>query len=61
MFKKNKIEAFKKKINTIQNNKDNIEKKINIIVKELEEKIEFINNLKKKFFECLNMKLQFVE
>ena len=61
LFKKNKIEAFKKKINTIQNNKDNIEKKINIIVKELEEKIEFINNLKKKFFECLNMKLQFVE
>ena len=61
LFKKNKIEGLKNTIKKIQNDKGKIEQKINVVIKELEEKLEFINNLKNKFFECLNMKIQFVE
>ena len=61
MLKKNKIEGLKNTIKKIKNDKDKIEQKINLVIKELEEKLLFINNLKKKFFECLSMKIQFVE
>lgn len=59
--KKNKLNEFKKRIKKIKSDKDKIDQKIKSVVKELEEKIEFINNLKEKFFDFLNMKLQFVE
>ena len=61
LFKKNKIEGFQNTLKKVNNDKEKIEQKINAVMKELEDKIEFINNLKKKFFECLNMKLQFIE
>ena len=61
LLKKNKIEGLKNTIKKIKNDKDKIEQKINLVIKELEEKLLFINNLKKKFFECLSMKIQFVE
>ena len=61
LVKKNKMEGFENTLKKVNNDKEKIEQKINEVVKELEDKIEFINNLKKKFFECLNMKLQFIE
>ena len=61
LFKKNKIEGFQNTLKKVNNDKEKIEQKINAVVKELKEKIEFLNNLKNKFFECLNMKLRFIE
>ena len=45
----------------ITSEKIKIEQKIETVIKELEEKIKFINQLKNEFIECLNMKLKFVE
>ena len=61
MLKKNELDAFKNTIKAIKGTKNIIEEKINSITDELENKIESINNLKNKFFESLDMKLQFVE
>ena len=61
LLKKNKIEGFKNTIRMITSEKIKIEQKIETVIKELEEKIKFINQLKNEFFECLNMKLKFVE
>ena len=61
IFKKNKLNEFKNTIKKIKNDKDKIDQKVKSVIKELEEKIVFINNLKNKFLEYLNMKLQFVE
>ena len=41
--------------------KNSIEEKINSVIKELEQKIEFLKNLEKNFFENLNMQLKFVD
>ena len=61
LLKKNELNAFKNTINQIKNNKNNIEEKINLVISELQEKIELLNKLKNKFFESLDMKLCFVE
>ena len=61
LLKKDELDAFKNTINKIKNDKQKIEEKINSVTKELEKKIELIKNLKNKFSESLNMKLQFVE
>ena len=61
LLKKNKIDGFKNTIKLIASEKINIEKKIDSVIKELEEKILSINKLKNEFLECLNMKLKFVE
>ena len=61
LFKKNKLDEFKKTIMAIKEEKNRIELKINSITKEPEEKINTLNELKNKFFESLNMKLKFVE
>ena len=61
LFKKNKLDDFKNNLKKIANEKDKIEQKVNLIIKELKEKIKFINNLKKQFFEKLNMKLKFAQ
>ena len=61
LFKKNEIEEFKNNINKITNMKNSIEEKINSVIKELEQKIEFLKNLEKNFFENLNMQLKFVD
>ena len=61
LIKKNKIDGLKNTIKKIKNDKDKIEQKMDLVIKELEEKLQFINNLKNKFFECLRMKIQFVE
>ena len=49
LFKKNKIEGFQNTLKKVNNDKEKIEQKINAVMKELEDKIEFINNLKKNF------------
>ena len=41
--------------------KNSIEEKINSVIKELEQKIEFLKNLEKNFFANLNMQLKFVD
>ena len=61
LLKKNELNAFKNTIKQIKNNKNNIEAKINLVISELQEKIELLNKLKNKFFESLDMKLCFVE
>lgn len=61
LLKKNKIDGFKNTIRIITSEKNKIEQKIESVIKELEGKILFINNLKNKFIECLNMKLKFVD
>ena len=61
LFKKNKIDGFKNTIKKIKSDKDKIEKQINLVIQELEEKIKFLSDLKKNFFESLNMKMKFVE
>ena len=61
LLKQNKLDRFKIILKVIIKEKIKIEQQINSVVKELQEKIEFINNLKDTFNECLNMKLKFVE
>ena len=61
LIKKNKLDNFKNTIKKIISEKTNIELTINSVIKELEEKIENINKLKKTFFECLNAKIKFVK
>ena len=61
LFKKNKLDGFKNNINRINILKVEIEKKINSLVKELEEQIKLINSIKNKFFESLNMQIKFVD
>ena len=58
MLKKSKLDEFKKNIIKIINDKEKIEKEIDSFLKELEKTIEFINNLKIKYLNCLNMKLE---
>ena len=61
IFKNKKLDEFKKTINKIINEKDEVVQKINLVIKELEEKIDLLKNLKMKFLECLNMKLKVIE
>ena len=61
LIKKNKIDELKETIKKMKKDKDEIAQKMNLVIKELEEKLQFINNLKNKFFEYLRMKIQFVE
>ena len=61
LFKKNKLDEFKNTIKKILNEKDKLEQKINLVIKELKEKIDNINNLKNQFLENLNMKVKFVQ
>ena len=61
LFKKNKIDAFKANIKRINILKNEIEQKINSLIKELEDKIKSINNLKNNFFESLNKQMKFTE
>ena len=61
LFKKNKLDGFKNNINRINILKIDIEKKINSLVKELEEQIKRINSIKNNFFESLNMQIKFVD
>ena len=61
LFKKNKIDAFKENIKRISMLKIEIEQKINSLIKELEDKIKYINNLRNIFFESLNNQMKFTE
>ena len=61
LFKKNKIDGFKENIKRISMLKNGIEQKINSLIKELEDKIKYINNLRNIFFESLNKKMKFAE
>jgi len=61
LFKKNKIDAFKANIKRINNIKNIIEQIINSLIKELEEKIKAINNLRNNFFESLDKQIKFSE
>lgn len=61
LFKKNKIDAFKANIKRINMLKNGIEQKINSLIKELEDKIKYIHNLKSNFFESLNRQMKFTE
>ena len=61
LLKKNKLIELKKKIKKIYTIKDKIENTIASIIKELEEKILLIKNLKDNFFESLNMQLKLTD
>ena len=61
LFKKNKIDGFKANIKRINILKNGIEQKINSLIKELEDKIKSINNLRGIFFENLNRQMKFTE
>ena len=61
LIKKNKLDNFKNTIKKIKSEKTKIELVINSIIKELVEKIENLNKLKKNFFDCLNTKIKYVE
>ena len=61
LFKKNKIDGFKANIKRINMLKNGIEQKINSLIKELEDKIKSLNNLRNIFFDSLNKKMKFVE
>ena len=60
LFKKKKLDEFKNNIIKITSEKNGIEQKINQVIKELEEKTEFIKGLKKKFLECFDMKINLI-
>ena len=60
-FKRNKLDEFKNTTKKIKSLKDKVEQTINSVLKELEEKIIFLKNLKSKFFESLNMKMKLVQ
>ena len=55
------MDEFKNTIKKILNEKDKLEQKINLVIKELKEKIEIINNLKHQVLESLKMKVKFVQ
>ena len=61
LFKKNKIDAFKANIKRISMLKIKIEQKINSLIKELEDKIKYINELRNIFLESLNKQMKFTE
>ena len=61
LIKKKKLDNFKKTIKKIASEKSKIEVEINLIIKELEEKIENLKKLKNNFFDCLNIKFKLVE
>ena len=61
LFKNKKLVEFKNKIKEILTIKDKIENSIDSVIKELDEKITFIKNLKNKFFESLKMQLKFTD
>ena len=61
LFKKNKIDGFKANIKRINILKNEIEQKVNSLIKELEDKIKYINELRTNFFERLNMQMKFIE
>ena len=61
LFKNKKLVEFKNKIKEILTIKDKIENTIDSVIKELDEKITFIKNLKNKFFESLKMQLKFTD
>ena len=54
------VDKLKNTITKITNEKYNIEQKINQVINTLEEKIELIQIQKKKFFECLEMKINMI-
>jgi len=60
-LKKKKLVIFKNNIKNINSIKEKIENTIDSVIKELEEKIMLINNLKNKFFEGLKMQLKFTD
>lgn len=61
MLKKKQIEDFENNLKNILNIKNQIEDQINLVIKELNEKIEIIEKLKSKFFESLNMQIKFTD
>ena len=61
LFKNKKLVEFKNKIKEILTIKDKIENTIDSVIKELDEKITFIKNLKNKLFESLKMQLKFTD
>ena len=61
MFKNKKLDEFKKNVKAIIVKKDKMENIIESVIKELEEKITFIKNLKNKFFESLKMQLKITD
>ena len=61
IIKNSKLEKFKTNIKRINNIRNSIEKAINEVIKELEEKISLLKNLEKEFMESLDMKLKYVD
>jgi len=61
LFRKNILDEFKSRIKRIENERDNVEQNVNLVIKELEEKIKALNDLKKQFLEKLNKKLKFTQ
>ena len=61
MFKNKKLDEFKKNVKAIIVKKDKMENIIESVIKELEEKITSIKNLKNKFFESLMMQLKITD
>ena len=61
LFKNKNLVEFKNNINQILVIKDKIENTIDSLIKELEEKITHIKNLKNQFFECLKVQLKITD